>query len=86
MADSKEKALTQRGNLSTSTWRVAPQELRWQCDASTLAFETTEEIQPFVDVIGQDRAKSALDLGLAMVSSGFNFLSPAPRVPARPAP
>lgn len=51
---------------------VAPEQLRWTCDPATLPFETTESVAPRADAIGQERALSALALGLEMRGDTFN--------------
>lgn len=50
--------------------------LTWHCDPASFDFETTAEIPPVEDIIGQERAVRAITLGLEMKSPGFNiFLS-----------
>lgn len=46
--------------------------LRWSCPPESLPFETTNEISPCPDVIGQDRALRAIRLGLEVDSLGYN--------------
>ena len=49
------------------------------CEPSTLGFETTDEVEPLEGTIGQDRAVSALEMGLEIDAPGFNvFVSGAP--------
>ncbi|PNX52152.1 MAG: ATP-dependent protease, partial [Thermoplasmata archaeon M9B2D] len=45
------------------------------CDPSTLKFNTTADISPLEDTIGQDRALSAIDFGLELNSAGFNIFA-----------
>jgi len=52
---------------------VAVDELRWDCDDSTLGFETTEEIEPLKGVVGQDEALGALRFGLEIFAPGQNI-------------
>jgi lon-related putative ATP-dependent protease len=55
---------------------VAPEQLRWKCDPSAFRFRDTSELEPIRDIIGQDRALRAIQLGLEMKSPGYNiFLS-----------
>lgn len=42
-------------------------------DASTLEFETTADVQDLEGTIGQDRAMSALEMGLDIDAPGFNL-------------
>jgi lon-related putative ATP-dependent protease len=53
---------------------LAPQQLRWRCDASKFRFETTDELGDGpINIIGQPRAMEALKLGLAIRSAGYNI-------------
>lgn len=54
-------------------YAVPPSELRWVCDASTLPFRTTDELNPSKKILGQDKARSALELGMNMASPGYNI-------------
>ena len=53
--------------------KVSIEELYKCCESSELSFETTDEIQPLKETIGQSRALSALDFGLGIDSHGFNI-------------
>ena len=49
------------------------------CDPGALGFETTSEIEPLSGTVGQERAVSALEMGLDIEAPGFNiFVSGAP--------
>ncbi|HEU4928905.1 MAG TPA: ATP-binding protein [Candidatus Krumholzibacteria bacterium] len=52
---------------------LAPKDLRWECDASRLGFETTASLDFKRNIIGQDRALDAIRLGLSIRSPGFNI-------------
>ncbi|MGE0057931.1 MAG: AAA family ATPase [Dehalococcoidia bacterium] len=52
---------------------LSPTELRRVCDPATLSFDSTAELEPYVGLIGQDRAMEAIGLGLAIESDGFNI-------------
>ncbi len=52
---------------------LKPEELRWRCDPAVFDFETTAEIQAPAGPIGQERAVSALDFGLAVRNRGYNL-------------
>jgi lon-related putative ATP-dependent protease len=52
---------------------VPVKDLRWRCDPETLGFETTKDVKPAKEIIGQDRALRALRLGLDMRHFGFNI-------------
>jgi len=45
---------------------LTPQQLRYTCDASLFAFESTAELEPLDRIIGQERAIEALKLGLGI--------------------
>ncbi len=51
---------------------VALSDLRPSCDPASFSFTTTEEVEPFVGLIGQDRASQAIRFGLSIDSKGFN--------------
>jgi len=63
-----------------------PQEmLRWSCPLEYLAFETSDEIEPSKEIIGQKRAVEAVKLGLEVEAEGYNVfvtgLSGTDRIP-----
>jgi len=47
--------------------------LRWRCPTNLFDFRTTGEIKPCQDIIGQDRALSAIKMGLKLEHRGFNI-------------
>ena len=49
------------------------QKLRWRCDPESLPFETTDELTPLEEIIGQERAQKALALGVELVKPGYNI-------------
>ncbi len=46
--------------------------LRWRLDPSALPFASTDDVKPCEDIIGQERALSAIKTGLDIRSHGFN--------------
>ena len=59
--------------------KVPPERLTRVCDPDSLGFETTSDVRPLQGTIAQDRAMSALELGLGIDADGFNiFVSGAP--------
>ncbi|MEM2913880.1 MAG: ATP-binding protein, partial [Candidatus Bathyarchaeia archaeon] len=52
---------------------LQPENLRKECDPKTLVCETTEEIFPLEEIIGQERAVRALKFGLEIKERGFNI-------------
>ena len=58
--------------------RVPADRLAPAFDPGELGFDTTEEVESLEGTIGQDRAISALELGLDIEAPGFNlFISGA---------
>jgi lon-related putative ATP-dependent protease len=51
---------------------VPPEKLRWRLDSSTLAFETTAQLQPLKDIIGQTRGVEAFRFGININKPGYN--------------
>jgi lon-related putative ATP-dependent protease len=47
--------------------------LRWRCPGKYLDFRTTNDLKPCTDIIGQDRALHAIEMGLALEHRGFNI-------------
>ena len=46
--------------------------LRWHCNPSSLGIARIEEVTPLQEIIGQDRALRALQIGLDMKHAGYN--------------
>ncbi len=65
--------------MSIEHLKVHVERLTRVCDPDSLGFETTSEVAPLEGTIAQDRAMSALELGLGIDADGFNiFVSGAP--------
>ena len=59
-------------------YRLPVDRLRRSCHPADFPFETTAEIDPLEEIIGQDRAVKSLEFGLDVSSVGFNvFLAGA---------
>jgi len=52
---------------------LPPEKLRWHCDPARIPFETTAEVEPTVNDMGQDRAMRALRMGVELRASGYNL-------------
>ena len=52
--------------------KLSPEQLRWICDPETLDFDTTEDVEPITNVVGQDAAIEALQFGLQVRAPGQN--------------
>jgi lon-related putative ATP-dependent protease len=59
-------------------WNVRAQDLRWRCDPNQFKFKSTEEIEPLVGVVGQDRAIHSFDFGVKIKTRGFNLYAAGP--------
>ncbi|HEX9020076.1 MAG TPA: ATP-binding protein [Nitrospirota bacterium] len=58
---------------------VPVSELRHACDPAEFPFQTTEELAPQEEVIGQARAVKAIEFGLSITNHGYNiFVSGVP--------
>jgi ATP-dependent Lon protease len=60
-------------NKSTSITEVPLGKLKWTCDPDTLGFENTGECEQIKGIIGQERALSAIRVGLEIESPGYNI-------------
>ena len=64
---------------STSAARcLQPQELSRVCEPSTLGFRTTDELPDSAITLGQDRAVSAIQFGIAIRDEGYNLFALGP--------
>ena len=52
---------------------LPPEKLKWRCDPNSLGFNSTNDIEPYRGIIGQDRAVKSIDLGLKIKSRGYNI-------------
>lgn len=52
---------------------LLPEELRWKCDPDKLEFDSTVDLEPIEDIIGQERALKALRLGVELRAPGYNI-------------
>ena len=52
--------------------RLSHEEVRWACDPDTLPFETTDEVEPALNVVGQSTAYEALMFGIQCDAPGQN--------------
>lgn len=51
---------------------VPIEHLRWRLDPATLPFETTNDIEPLKDIIGQKRGVEAFRFGMGISKEGYN--------------
>jgi lon-related putative ATP-dependent protease len=57
---------------------LRPEQIRNVCRESLFEFESTEEVAPLEEIIGQERAVAAIDFGMAIESQGFNIFALGP--------
>ena len=62
-----------RKNSNSKHVSLPPEKLRWHCDPARIPFETTAEVEPTVNDMGQDRAMRALRMGVELKASGYNL-------------
>jgi predicted ATP-dependent protease len=55
-----------------SLLRLPPEALTRRCDPSQFGFTTTDDLEPFRGILGQERAVEALQFGVAMPRAGYN--------------
>lgn len=53
--------------------KLKPEQLTNKCDVDMFDFSTTEELVPIRGIIGQERAKKALEFGLGVTKKGYNI-------------
>jgi len=58
--------------------KLKPEELRRTFSRKQLPFDSTESLKPLGDIIGQERAVSALQFGLGIREAGFNVYVAGP--------
>ncbi|MFB3903503.1 MAG: Lon protease family protein [Acidobacteriota bacterium] len=54
-------------------FELSSRDLRYVCNPKTLGFQSTEEVEPLDQVIGQDRAVRSIDFGLTIRCFGYNI-------------
>ncbi len=54
-------------------YRIPVAKLKESCPIELFDFDTTEEIKPLVGIIGQDRARRAVEFGLNVKNKGYNI-------------
>ncbi|MGD8520099.1 MAG: ATP-binding protein [Desulfobacterales bacterium] len=52
--------------------KVPVEKLRWRLDPATLSFETTQDLQPLKEIIGQNRGVDAFRFGIDIDKPGYN--------------
>jgi lon-related putative ATP-dependent protease len=57
---------------------LSPEDLRCPCSPELFDFESTADLDPLREIIGQDRATQAIAFGTAIQSSGYNIFALGP--------
>lgn len=58
---------------TAASLRLAPEALTRPFNSSQFNFSTTDELEPFLGILGQERAVEALQFGVAMPRHGYNL-------------
>ncbi|MFA5679199.1 MAG: ATP-binding protein [Pseudomonas sp.] len=53
--------------------RLQPEQLTAPIDLASLGFSSTDDLEPFKGILGQDRAVEAMHFGVAMKRAGYNM-------------
>ncbi len=56
-----------------SSFKVPMKNLKWTLDTKKLSFKTTDELEPQLDIIGQERGVEAFRFGMGMLKKGYNI-------------
>lgn len=59
-------------------FELRPEEVRMNCPIEVLPFETTDELEPLCEIIGQNRAVQAMEFGLQVHKPGYNIFMVGP--------
>ncbi|MFP4086187.1 MAG: Lon protease family protein [Desulfobacteraceae bacterium] len=51
---------------------VAAKDLRWTLDPATLPFDTTKDLKPLKEIVGQERGVEAFKFGMGIDKTGYN--------------
>src|SRR5690554_4523403 len=68
-------AYLSQGSLMSKTGplRLPPEQLTVPIDLESLGFASTDDLEPFKGILGQDRAVEAMHFGVAMRRAGYNM-------------
>ena len=58
---------------SKKSYKEVPvKDLRWRLDPASLSFDTTDDLKPLKEIIGQDRGVEAFKFGMGISKGGYN--------------
>lgn len=67
--------------MGTPRRELGVEELRWNLDLGLLNFETTNQLEPLTEIIGQPRGLEAFQFGMGMEGKGYNiFVTGSPEI------
>lgn len=76
MAKKKQSRRASTPKTHTSAGQsLPPEKLRWRCHPETLGITSMEHVKPLKEIIGQNRALRALQLGLEIKHRGYNIFA-----------
>ncbi len=61
--------------MTTQDLRLKPEQLRYVADPATFGFKSTAELSALAEMIGQDRARRALEFGTEIPGEGYNIFA-----------
>lgn len=61
-------------NDGTTHLKVPVEQLRWRLDPQALSFETTQDLEPLKEIVGQKRGVEAFCFGIHMKKPGYNVI------------
>ena len=54
--------------------RLTVDQVHWQCDPQIFDFETTQQVDPAIEVLGQETARTAIEFGVQCRAPGAKCL------------
>jgi len=69
----KHKRGQGHGQKSTQDRGTCRRQLRWICNPDSLGFDTSQDCEKSDGIIGQERARKAIVMGLEISSPGYNI-------------
>ncbi|MEA3407649.1 MAG: ATP-binding protein [Chloroflexota bacterium] len=64
--------------MSTKDLELSADQLRRETDPAFFSFQTTEEVSPLEEILGQERAVRSIDFGVDIPSQGYNIFAVGP--------
>lgn len=61
-------------STNSSDKKVTIDKLRWRLDPAALPFETTEDLNPLKEIVGQKRGVEAFRFAMGIEKQGYNVL------------